>query len=218
MIRRIQFSLFAIFFSSCSVAQVPPAQDQIGGAVLAAPAEAQEGAAVMGYDKPGSVVQLREGTNEFVCLADNPAEDGFSVACYHKDLEPYMARGRELRAGGVGENENLETRAAEVEDGTLAWPTAPSSLYIRSGEEGAYDAASGVASGTSLRYVVYMAYATPESTGLSARPGAPGAPWIMAGGTFRAHLMIIPPAPPTDEDSDDIDSDDDDSDYDSDDE
>jgi hypothetical protein len=30
-------------------------------------------------------------------FADNPKQDGFSAACYHKDLEPFMARGRVLR-------------------------------------------------------------------------------------------------------------------------
>ena len=195
MLRRIQLSFFVVLLASCSAAQVPPAEEQIGGAVLAAPAEYQEGATVLGYDNSGSVITLREGTNEFVCLADNPEEEGYSVACYHSDLEPYMARGRELRAGGMGAAENLATREKEVLDGSLFWPTEPRTLYVRSGAEGAYDAATGTAPTSSLRYVVYVANATAESTGLSEVPGAPGAPWLMAGGTFRAHIMVIPPAP-----------------------
>ena len=35
--------------------------------------------------------------------------------------------------------------------------------------------------------------ATPESTGLSTSPGAPGAPWLMYPGTPGAHIMINPP-------------------------
>ena len=31
-------------------------------------------------------------------FADNPKVEGISVACYHKDLDPFMARGRALRA------------------------------------------------------------------------------------------------------------------------
>jgi hypothetical protein len=201
MIRRFQLSVFTILLTSCSAAQVPPVEDQIGAAVLAAPEEYRADATVMGYDRPGSVVQLREGTNEFVCLADNPEEEGFSVACYHKDLETYMARGRELRAEGVGLAENLATREQEVLDGSLYWPTEPRSLYVRSGSEGVYDAATGTADGSSLRYVVYIANATAESTGLSERPSAPGAPWLMGGGTFRAHIMVIPPAPPSNDDA-----------------
>ena len=174
------------------VAQVPSEVDQIGAAILAAPDDAQEDATVMGYKRAGHVVMLRQGTNELVCLTDDPEKDGFSVACYHKDLEPYMARGRELREAGVGAAENLATREAEVEAGTLAWPEKARSLYIRAGAEGAYDSNTKSAPGSSVRYVVYIANATAESTGLAESPGAPGAPWLMGGGTFRAHIMIMP--------------------------
>jgi hypothetical protein len=39
--------------------------------------------------------------------------------------------------------------------------------------------------------VVYVPYATPESTGLSTTPGT--APWLMYPGTPGAHIMISPP-------------------------
>src|SRR3954468_15690794 len=77
-------------------AEVPPPQSQIAGAVLAAPAELREGAAVLGYNAEGKMVELRAGKNEMICLASDPAKTAFNVACYHKDLEPFMARGREL--------------------------------------------------------------------------------------------------------------------------
>jgi hypothetical protein len=41
--------------------------------------------------------------------------------------------------------------------------------------------------------VIYIPYATAESTGLPAKPGSPGMPWIMNPGTARAHIMIDPP-------------------------
>jgi hypothetical protein len=81
----------------------PPAADQIAAAVLAAPADRRAGAMVLGYDEKGALVTLRPGTNDIVCLADNPKDTTFSVACYHKDLEPYMARGRELSSQGVND-------------------------------------------------------------------------------------------------------------------
>src|SRR5687767_14584761 len=68
----------------------PPAAEQIAAAVLAAPADRRAGAGVLGYDEKGALVTLRESTNDQVCLADNPKETGFNVACYHKDLEPFM--------------------------------------------------------------------------------------------------------------------------------
>jgi len=43
-----------------------------------------------------------------------------------------------------------------------------------------------------LRYVIYIPFATPESTGLPLSPEIPGGPWIMDSGTHRAHIMLNP--------------------------
>ena len=47
----------------------------------------------------------------------------------------------------------------------------------------------------SLRWVVYIPYATAESTGLPLKPLVSGGPWIMFPDTYRAHIMISPPKP-----------------------
>jgi hypothetical protein len=86
---------------------LPPAQ-QVAAAVAAAPAELRDGAAVLGYREKGKLVTLREGKNDMVCLADDPSIEQFHVACYHKALEPFMARGRSLRAEGV-KGEQVDT-------------------------------------------------------------------------------------------------------------
>ena len=44
------------------------------------------------------------------------------------------------------------------------------------------------------RWVIYMPFATPDSTGLSLTP-MPGGPWLMYPGK-HAHIMINPPRPP----------------------
>src|SRR3989442_1367296 len=87
--------------SKVATGEVPAPEVQIAAAVLAAPAELREGAAVLGYDSQGKLVRLREAKNELICLASDPTKTSFSVACYHRDLEPYMARGRELLAEQV---------------------------------------------------------------------------------------------------------------------
>jgi hypothetical protein len=43
-----------------------------------------------------------------------------------------------------------------------------------------------------LRWVTYVPFATPESTGLSTKP-SDNAPWLMYSGTAGAHIMINPP-------------------------
>src|ERR1700722_13780592 len=87
--------------STVAAAEVPSRETQIRAAILAAPTELREGAAVLGYNAKGELVTLREGKNELIFLAGDPAKSSLSVACYHKALEPYMARGRDLLAQKV---------------------------------------------------------------------------------------------------------------------
>jgi hypothetical protein len=168
---------------------VAPPADQIASAILAAPAERRNDATVLGYNAKGEVVTLRKGSNEFVCLATDPREKAFSVACYHKDLEPFMARGRELANDGSKGKDRHELRWKEVEQGKVPMPREPRLLYVLTGS--GYDAAKGQVNDAYLRWVVYTPYATPESTGLSTKAG-PG-PWLMYPGTPGAHIMISPP-------------------------
>ena len=163
----------------------------IATALMAAPEESRAGAKVIGYNMAGEFVTLREGNNEFIILADDPKKDGFSAACYHKNLEPFMARGRALRAEGKKRQEVFATREAEMKSGKLKIHTG-STLHIYYGTKTQYDPETSKVEGARLRYVIYMPWATSESTGLPKVPTAPNHPWIMNPGTNRAHIMISP--------------------------
>lgn len=186
---------FVLLFPGLLVAQnrTLPVDIQIKTATLAAPEELREGAMVYGFNEQGEMVVLREGTNHLVCLADDPKKEGINVSCYSKKLEPFMARGRELSAEGKGEMEKREIRKKEAEAGSLALTDAPAMTTILSGSEDNYNAATGELTDGHFRYVIYIPYATAESTGLPEKPFAPGMPWIMDPGTHRAHIMITPP-------------------------
>ena len=192
---KISVLLSLLLLSITAAAQtMPSAEDQIASAILAAPEELRAGVAVLGYGADGKLTTLRKGTNDLICLADDPKDNRFSVACYHKDLEPFMARGRELDAQGIKGNErNEKYRWKEVKEGTLKMPREPRILYVLSGK--GYDAASGKVTEGSLRWVIYVPFATAESTGLSTKSKR-GEPWLMDAGTPGAHIMISPPAPP----------------------
>ncbi len=168
--------------------------DQINMAVFAAPEEHRDGAKVLGFDKDGNVITLREGTNDFICLADNPASARFHVSCYKKTLEAFMARGRALKAEGKNPGEVFEIREKEAKAGTLQMPTEPATLYAFFGDDVTYDSATNTIEGAQYRYSIYIPFATQETTGLPLRPNAPGHPWLMDPGTHRAHIMITPPA------------------------
>jgi len=59
-------------------------EQQIAAAVLSALEETREGVKVYGYDSEGKFINLREGTNEMICIADDVNKDGFKAVSYHK--------------------------------------------------------------------------------------------------------------------------------------
>jgi hypothetical protein len=179
-----------LFASTLAAAEVTSRETQVAAAILAAPAELRDGAAVLGYNPKGELVTLREGKNEMICLASDPGKSAFSVACYHRELEPYMARGRELLAQKVTGQQRNDIRWKEVAEGKLSLPREPRTLYVLTGT--GFDAASGKVTDPYLRWVIYVPFATPQSTGLSTK-SSDGAPWLMSPGTAGAHIMINPP-------------------------
>lgn len=174
----------------CSAAEIPSSEVQIAAAVLSAPEELRAEAAVLGY-KDGKLTTLRAGKNQMVCLFGDPSKPTFESACYHKDLEPFMARGRELTAAKVAGRERTDTRFKEIAEGKLPFPKDPRTLYVLTGT---LDPKTGTVLNPYLRWVIYSPFATPESTGLSTK-SSPGAPWLMGAGTQGAHIMINPPRP-----------------------
>ncbi|MCA6078842.1 hypothetical protein [Fulvivirga sedimenti] len=189
---KLYLTFVVILFSCTSKAQQVPVEIQIKTAVMAAPEEARDSAAVMGYDANGQLVVLREGMNELICVADDPSAEGINIACYHKDLEPFMARGRELRAEGKGRMDIFNMREEEVKAGTLSMPAKATTLHILYGTDDIFNAETGELTGAKMRWVIYIPFATAESTGLPLKPSGPGTPWLMDPGTHRAHIMVTP--------------------------
>ena len=188
------YSLMILAFSFNGIAQEKYLSEeiQIKMASMAAPEEDRDAVTVYGYDRDGKPVLLKEGTNNLVCIADDPNMNGVSVSCYNKKLEPFMSRGRELKAEGKDMMDTRAVRQQEVESGKLKMPDAPSMTYILSGKEANLNRETGELKDAKLRYVIYMPYAATEETGLPDKPHTPGMPWLMDPGTHRAHIMITP--------------------------
>lgn len=164
-----------------------PREQQVAAAVLPLPPEARATARVLGYGADGTLVELRAGKG-MTCLATDPKATRFHVACYHESMEPFMRRGRELRAQGVSSAAEVDsTRFREVRSGKLAMPRFPAALYSLT--DGAFDPKTGTAPGAKHLYVVYVPFATAEGTGLSTKPNGTQ-PWIMFPGTPKAHIMF----------------------------
>lgn len=186
------FFLVVLLTHSAAFAQTPSTDVRIKTALLAAPEDKRANAMVYGYNEKGEIVVLRKGSNEIVCIGDDPAAAGLSVSCYHKDLEPFMARGRQLKAQGKSFKEIFDIREAEAKSGKLKMPKQAANLQVYSATAENYNASTGEVKNGSFRYVVYIPWATSASTGLPSKPEAAGMPWIMDPGTHRAHIMIDP--------------------------
>ncbi|MGK2934685.1 MAG: hypothetical protein ACSLFE_05510 [Gemmatimonadaceae bacterium] len=173
-----------------SVQVLPPAQ-QIALAVLPAPPGLREASTVLGYRPDGQLVRLRVGDNGIICLADDPREPRFHSACYHESLEPFMARGREIRRIHGSDKRELtdSLRLADIRAGRIRMP-AHAVLYQIFAADDSVDVATATVKSPSYLDVVYIPGATPKSTGLTT-DALRGTPWLMYPGKPWAHIMIV---------------------------
>jgi hypothetical protein len=169
----------------------PAPARQIAAAVSPLPDNLQKGARVLGHDSNGKLVTLREGTNDMTCIADDPSGKQFHVACYHKSLEPFMARGRALHAMKQSREAIDSIRMNDIKTGRYSMPARPAALYQYFASRDSVDAATGAVKGAQYLYVVYMPYASYKTTGITEAP-MEGAPWIMYPGKPWSHIMISP--------------------------
>ncbi len=192
MLQRCSFALPALVWAAVLLpvaltGQARPIEHQIAEAVTPLPEAQRDGATVYGFrDDAELAVVIREGTNDFLCLADTPGDETFQVSCYHKSLEPFMAMGRRLRAEGLSTAKVMERRQAAMDAGTLPIPMngALTPLWGTIQPEAKHPDTVSVLS------VLYVPDATAESTGLPTRPMGVGRPWLMQPGMHRAHIMI----------------------------
>ncbi|MFK7845150.1 MAG: hypothetical protein AB8G77_07610 [Rhodothermales bacterium] len=191
----IQLALFGLLMLCASplMAQsVPSNEIQIAGATSPAPADLKDDARILGYNADGDLVEIRSGTNDFTCVADNPFDERFHAACYKNTMDPFMSRGRELKKEGVGRDESREMRMKEIEAGKIKMPEDPAALYQLFGSASSLNVETGEVSDVRPLYVLYMPYATTETTGVSAQAPMEGAPWLMDAGLPWAHIMYSP--------------------------
>lgn len=190
------FSALLMLGLSACAQQIPQelsADVLIKIAIMAAPEEKRADAAVYGYAANGEFTMLREGSNDFICLAPDMRQerDILQAFAYSESLEPFMARGRELTIEGR-QAERDSIREAEIRSGQLYMPQTPSTLYAYSGKKANLDPQTGEIRDAKRRYVIYIPYAVAADLGLSSKPAGPGMPWLMDEGTYKAHIMITP--------------------------
>lgn len=193
---RLKAMILLSIAPAVALAQAPaprPEAAVITAALSPLPAEFRETATVLQWTARWATAPLRAGSGPMICLADNPFADGFHAACYHRDLEPYMERGRELRRADTTARAAIDSvRYAEINSGKLPMPKI-GTIWQLSGADSLIDWSTGEAKGP-LRglNVVHLPGATVQSTGLPTA-GPPGTPWLMFPGTPASHIMLVRP-------------------------
>ena len=181
MIRAARLLAVSLFALSC-MGESPPASggdtpsDPIELAMSAAPAAVSAEATIMGFDESGELVELRAGTNGWMCLPDeNPGAPGDSPICLDQAWQAWfgaLVSQTEPEISEIGISYMLQ-------GGPAASNTDPFATEPPEGEDWLYD-------GPHLMIVV------PDPAMLDAFPTDPasGGPYVMWKGTPYAHLMV----------------------------
>lgn len=191
MKNRIALSSLALLALIPAQVQAQEVSDEIliAQAIAAAPEAYRAGAEVRAYGENRVLWTVREGTNELICLADAPGDQGFASACYHVSLEPFMERGRELSAMGLKGQERQTRCWEEVDAGKVPMPDGAAMVYNLWGQVENFDPATLHMEEAQHVHAAYIPYATTESTGLPATVNQ-GGPWLMFPGKPSAHIMF----------------------------
>ena len=153
--------------------------DIIEHALVAAPARAAEGAAVIKWNADFTYETIKEGTNRLVCYdrSGEPGRAAFAVQCTTVGNLDRLTQTRQA----LFENEDGEAVLDQYEaDGTRVLPEFGSPWISVNGPD---------AETARMHTTIAVPNATSESMGLPDNP-MQGGGWIMAAGTTDAHIMI----------------------------
>lgn len=162
--------------ASMGGASTAPPDDRLELAVSAAPAAISSAATVMDWDPSGALVELRAGTNGWMCLADeNPAIEGDAPICVEAQWQELF------RAHMARETPNITAMGVSymLQGGPAASNTDPFATAPAEGDDWIHD-------GPHLMIVV------PDASALDGYPSDPdaGGPYVMWKDTPYAHLMV----------------------------
>jgi hypothetical protein len=156
------------------------AQAEVDTALLALPANLQNGATVVKWQPDHTYTVLRKGTNHLVCFDRSgfPLQQPFSVVC--TSMANLAREKQNLEAEATGDRMKSEAMlAAEEKAGTRVKPEYGSVWYHLMGSDKAHAHA---------HVTIAMPNATGKTTGLPEN-SQQGGVWLMDAGTTGAHIM-----------------------------
>ena len=168
----------------------------IAVSVLPLPERFRAGAGVVTFDAAQRLVELRKSSNGMICARFNEAP--WDARCYHETFAPAFFRSRVLRAR-VAPNDATRQIEAEIKAGKLKVPTVPTAGYRMLGPASAYDVTTGrMTADMRVWQSIHMPFRTAQQIGLPDEQDLTEAqrdstPFVMGGGTWWAHVMILHP-------------------------
>ncbi len=177
--KRIGVFLLGLLATSSGIVAQQPAD--IERALLAAPRQAREGAAVIKWKADFTYDTLKPGTNRWVCYDQSglPNEQPFSVQCTSVGNLERVAQNRKFEVQTDRAARQAALDAAE-KDGTRVKPEFGSVFYTLQGADQAT---------ARMHMTIAVPGATAASLGLPDNNKMGGA-WLMNAGTSTAHIMV----------------------------
>jgi len=177
MKRMVLLALGVAVMSAGAFAQTPA--EAIEKALMAAPRNLKEGAAVIKFKADGTYDTLKPGTNRLVCYdrSGQPGQQPFAVQCSSVANIPRIVQNMKFEA--MPDKGKAAIEAAE-KDGTRVKPEYGSVWYTMNAPDKEH--------ATRTHITIAVPGATTQSTGLPS-DNKQGGVWIMNAGTSTAHLM-----------------------------
>ena len=150
-------------------------QQIIKGATAAAPAAVAKHATVVAFDAKGNMKTLRQGTNGFTCIPDNPQSPGTDPMCLDKNgwewAQAWMSK-KDPQPGKIGFGYMLQGGSDASNDDPFAKEPAKGHKWVDTGPH------------------VMIFGATSQMEGYPTTAENPKVPYVMWGKTPYSHLMI----------------------------
>ncbi len=161
----------------------------IASGTLPLPPALRDGATVVRLRRGGIPDTLRAGTNPMVCFADNPTDTLLDVRCYHSAFVPWIYA---ARSHGSVDDSTLDSRLREaMRAGRLTPPPFPTAGYRVLGPIREYNpATNALGPGIHRWQSIHMPWATTSAVGMEVTEIGTD-PYMMAPGTWWAHVMIV---------------------------
>lgn len=174
-----------------TLSQSPSTPQQIAAALLPLPEMLRAGAGVRTYSRSAGPVVLRPSMNGLMCTADRPGDAQFDVRCYNAEFLAVIDVARQLARPEAADSVLDHRLKEEARAGRLRFPDRPTAGYRMLGPISAYDSSTNSVTPAIEKWQsIHFPFRTAADLGLpTEREGT--MPWVMASGTWWAHVMIV---------------------------